>query len=356
MKIKTIFAGGLAALVAAMAFAGCAATAPAPEKAPEEVLKDSMANMADLTSYKYDVSMKGDMKDPVSGDVKFDVKLNGDVDVTDMKDPKVSIKLDGSAEDGTGMGGSMKAEFMMNKEAVYFNLMNLDLGEEGLLPPDVTDYMSKWWMIALPEGFLDEMEEASGEVEMDNAELKKALEDSKVFASPEYVGSESVMGDPSWHYKVNIDKKAFLEFAREASEAQGETISDAEFAETLDAFEKVDIKGDVWVSSTSNVVNKFTGSVDFQGGEGEASGTMDLAFTLSDINNPVTLNLPSGAEEFPVEEVLGPLMMMGSMGDSSMMYDDGMMYDDSMYGDEMMMTDEELEAAMADIEGMQDMQ
>ncbi len=350
MKNRTIFASGLAAFVAAMVFAGCAATAPAPEKVPEEVLKDGMVKMADLTSYKYDVSMKGDMEDPVSGDVKFDVKMNGSVDVKDMKNPKVSVKLDGSAEDGTGMSGSMKAEFMMNKQAVYFNLMNLDLGEEGLLPPDVTDYMSKWWMIALPEGFLDEMEEASGGVDMDNAEFKKVLEDSKVFATPEYVGSESVMGDPSWHYKVNIDKKAFLQFAREASEAQGETVSDAEFAEAEAVVENVDIKGDVWVSSTSNVINKFVGSVDFEGGEGEASGTLDMEFMLGDINKPVNLNIPSGAEEFPVEAVLEPLQMMGSMGDSSMMYDD------SMYGDDMMMTDEELEAAMADLEGMEDMQ
>jgi len=331
---------------------GCT-TVPEPDKPAEEVIKEGMANLSSITSYKYDVSLKGDMKDPNSGDVKFDFMVNGAVDVKDMKDPKVSVKLNGSAQDAEGTSGSAKAEMVVNKDAVYFNLMSLDLGEEGLLPPDVKDYMGKWWMIELPPEVLNEMAEASEDMDADSEEMKEMLENAKLFNAPEYVGGESVMGDPSWRYKVTVDKEAFVEFAKETAEREGTPLSASEIAEAEAAFENVDIVGDVWVSSTSNVVNQFKGTMNFKGEAGE-SGVLTVSVTLGDINKPVTLSVPSGAEEFPLEELLGPLMMGGMMADPTMMGDPTMM-DPSMFDDEMMMDFEGMEG-FEDFEGMEGME
>lgn len=337
---------GSIALVAVLA--GCAA-APPPEKPADEVLKDGLMNLTEVKAYSYDLALKGDLTDPLGDDVQFDFMLKGAMDAMDMSMPKMVLNLDGSATSDAG-GGNMKGEVRLDAESLYFNIMDLAVdGEE--LPAEFTEMMNKWWMIPVPEGALEEFGMMYEEDEAMKEEMKQAMEDVKVFATPEFVGTENVMGVSSHRYKVNVDKRALLEFAREASEAQGDTVSDAEFEEALAELDSVDIAGDVWVTVDTGIMNKFDGTITLRGGEGEPSGTISMTVTLGNFGEAVTVQAPADAEEFPVDEVLGPLMMMGGMGamDNSMMMDDSMMFDDAAMEEAMMdagMTDAEIEAAM----------
>lgn len=339
---------GSLALVAVLA--GCAA-APPPEKPAEEVLKDGLTNLADVTAYSYDLSLKGDLTDPAGEKLNFDVKLDGALDSTDPMDPRVVLKLDGTASDSTGMGGSAKGELRMDKESLYFNVMNLDVeGEE--LPTEFTELFNKWWMMPIPPGTFDELDVTlSSADEEQKAELKKNLQDISLFATPEFVGTDNVMGEASHHYKVNIDKEGLLKFTKAAAEAEGEVVTDAEFAEARAELEKVDISGDVWVGSESGVVNKFEGTINMKGGAGEPSGTINISLSIGNINKAVTVEAPADAEEFPAEQIFGAMMMMGGglpATDDSMMMDDSMTDDSMMMTDPSMMTDEELNAMMED--------
>lgn len=331
MRKSQLVAGVLISLVTVSMLSGCASVKE-PDKAPEEVIKDGMVGWTDLTSYKYDVMFKGDVKDEEN--VKFDFKLNGAVDLKDSKDPKFTMKINGSASDGAGMGGSGVAELRMNKDAVYVIVNSLKIdGEE--LPAEAVEMFGKWWMVEIPKEIMAEvtnsLDTAGG---FDKEEAKASLADTKVFATAKFVGADDIMGEQSYHYSLTLDKAALIALAKETAESQGETLTAAEIAEMEADVEKVDAKGDVWIGTKSNVVTQLSGSIVFEGGEGEASGTMELKVTLGDINKPVTVEVPSGAEAFPIESLLGPMMMMGGMADPSLMMEDSALTDDSMMFDE----------------------
>lgn len=339
MKKKNLFAGVMVSLVAMLAFAGCT-SAPAPTKAPDEVIKDGLTNLSKITSAKYDVAMNVDATDETGVNTKMDMKLKGAFDLKDKKDPKVIFGMDGSLS-SEEMTGSAKFDLMVNKEALYFNVGKLDLGEMFPIPEDMNKYMGKWWSYALPEGAVDEMSEST-EMDFDVEELDELF--TKV--TPEYVGTDSVAGDPSWHYKVVPDKEVLAEMAAESGAGAD--------------FENADVVGEVWVSAATSTFNQFKMSVDMKGGEGEPKGTLNLTLTLSDINKPVTVSAPAGvaefnAEEFMAEPSVAPLLMMmmggGATYDDSMMYDDSALYDSStLEGTEM--TEEELNELMGELDAM----
>ncbi len=178
--------------------------------------------------------------------------------------------------------------------------------------------------------------------------------------TPEYVGTEPVAGDPSWHYKMTMDEEAIAALTQQAA-------SDI-------SLEGATVLGEIWVSTTANVVNQFKLSINKTAtAEDKNSGTASLMVTLADINKPVTVSAPAGVAEFPVEEFMAeesvaPLLMMmmgGGLSDTSV-YDDSMMYDDSTLYDGgatgefdpstfegTEMTEEELNALMEELEAME---
>lgn len=367
MHTKHALKSVVGSLALVVVLAGCAA-AP-PQKPAEEVLKDGLTKLADVNAYSYDLAMSGDLVDPSGEKLTFNVKLSGAIDSMDPKDPRVVLKLDGTASDSTGMGGSAKGEVRVDKVNMYFNVMDLKVeGEE--IPAELTELFSKWWMMPIPPGTFEELDVTlSTADEAQKAELKKTLQEVSLFAAPEFVGSEDVMGESSYHYKVNIDREGLLAFTRAASEAEGEAVSDAEFARAKAELEKVDISGDVWVGTQSGVINKFQGTIKMKGGAGEPSGTISITLSIGNINQAVAIDVPAGAEEFPAEQIFSAMMMMGGgglpaspgmMDDSSMMLDgSSMMSDDeldAMMEEAMMesgMTADQLDAMMNDLEAME---
>ncbi len=339
--------------IALLAFAGCT-TAPAPTKAPEEVLKEGLTNLSKVTSLKYDVALNVDANDEENVNSKMNFKLNGAFDMKDEKDPKVILKLDGSVK-SEELTGSAKLDFMLNKEAVYFNVGGLDMGEVMPIPEDMKAYMGKWYSYTLLEGAVDDMSEAA-DTDFDVEEMDELWAKT----TPEYVGTDSVAGDPSWRYKLDMDEEAIAALTEQAA--------------TDVQLEGAVVTGEIWVSTTTNVVNQFKLSVNKTAtAEDKASGTMSLTVTLSDINKAVTVSAPAGVTEFPVEQFMAepsvaPLLMLMMGGGETMydesMYDDSMLYDGGETGDfdastfEGMegteMTEEELNALMEgmDLEGL----
>ena len=131
MQKKTL-AGAVIILSAFTLFAGCQQAPATPQKPAEQVIKEGMAKLTDITSYKYELAVKGNIKDstdattPVASSVNFDVTLGGQIDVKVPADPKLTLLLNGSGSDDKGNGGNGSAELRMNKDAVFFNVKKFE--------------------------------------------------------------------------------------------------------------------------------------------------------------------------------------------------------------------------------------
>jgi hypothetical protein len=299
---------------------GCATTAPAPEESPENVVNTGMSKLSELTSYKYELDLNTDMNDPENGKLKFNIKLSGALDIKDTKDPRMDLKINGSVDAGADAKGSIDAQVMLNKTAVYAKLAKLDL-EGQQMPQEFSSMFGKWWSIDIPEGALNELELAlpqgsDEELTPEQRQMKQAFLEANIFSAPEYVGSDNVMGEASHKYAVTVNKDGLVAFVTKTAEIQGQTMSSEEIAEFRSALEKAVINGHIWVGSESGVINQFDGIIQVAGGADEASGTIKIRAAIGDINKPVNLNIPKDATPFPTEMLFG-MMMMGAMSNSS---------------------------------------
>ena len=321
MKRKSLQIIGVLAITAAMVFAGCQQAAP--QKAPEQVVKDGIKGLTAVTSYEFEMAMKGDLTGP-SGQtpaaVKFNFALGGSADMKDNNDPKINLKFDGSggADDQSASGS---AEFRMNKDALYFTLAKLDTKGGQPLPKEMVDkYIGKWWKIVIPPNALKEFTASLPQggsqqnLTPEQQKLKDLFEKTQFFKNIKFVAVEDVKGEQSAHYSADLDKDAFMAFAEEAAKLKdGTVLSDADRKDMQDAMKKFDFMGNIWVGQTSGVLNQVSGDIKLAGtSASEPSGTISMRVTLWNFNKPVTIQIPADAQEFPIGGLLG-----GMMGDPS---------------------------------------
>lgn len=327
MHRKFSLAGGVIALSAVMVFSGCQQAAQ-PQKAPEEVVKDGMKKLTEVTSHQFEFEVKGDLTGPQGEKpekVKFTISLAGGADMKDNKDPKINLKLNGSGNaDADTFDGA--AEFRLNKEAVFFTLAKLNVkGGEEAIPQEFLDmYVGKWWKMTLPPEALEELTanlpEGGSQENLTPEQLKskELFENTQFFKNIKFVGVEAVKGEQSFHYSAELDKDAFMAFAVKAAEQQGEPMSESDKQEMADGMKMFDFVGNVWVGQTSGVLNQVSG--DFKlatDAADQPTGTISVRMTLWDFNKPVTVQAPSDAEEFPIEQLLGGMLGGAAMGDPS---------------------------------------
>ena len=320
-KISAIF-GVFAISLAMLIFAGCASTStgPAstgtavqPQKSPDEIVKEGISKLSELKSAKFNMSMKSDIKDPKTGDNKLDLSLSGLADFKDMKAPKLVMKLDGSVSNKELAGASASAEVRIDTDLANFNVSKFEVKDQPL-PKELTTLFNKWWFVKIPAKTMEEITKSAEkggteEISAEQEKMVKMLNEANIFSKPVLVGTEDVMGEPSWHYTVTLDKKSFTALALKASEEQGSALSEEEAKKFEEQMQKMDISGDIWVGSTSGIANQFKANVKLTGTAEEQSGTMSISMAIGDINKALSVEKPAGAEEF-TEEKMMPLMMM----------------------------------------------
>lgn len=315
MKKTGLYIGIVVTALTVSLLSGCNS---APQKPAEEVLKDGVTKLSQVTSATYDVSLKGDIKDPTSTDVTFDVSASGLIDIKDMKAPKFALKLDGSASDKSGLDGKLNGEFRLDKDMAYFNVMNLD-SKMLTLPADVKALMNKWWSSKLPQDVMDQLQASTtGSTSAGGTQESKVqalFADSSLFSKPTLIGTESVGGEPSWHYQTSVDKAGLVAFMKKAAEQEGTTVTADQLDKMNKQMDKVTISGDVWIGTQSGVLNKFNGTLIMTGAATEPSGTVSVSMELGSVNQAVTVDVPSPVEEFTMDKATPLIMMLqGSQG------------------------------------------
>jgi len=326
MKRKFFVTSGVIALSAAVVLSGCQQAAP--QKSPEEVVKEGIKNLTAVTSHQFEFEVKGDLNGPQGEKpekVKFTFMLSGSADMKDNKDPKINLKIDGSGN-ADADSGAATAELRLNKEALFFTLSKLDMKVSEPVPPEFVDmYVGKWWRLTLPPGTLDELTaslpEGGSQENMtpEQQKMKSLFENTQFFKNIKFVAVESVKGEQSFHYSAELDKQAFMAFAVKAAEEQGTPMAESDQQEMEAGMQKFDFTGNVWVGQTSGILNQISGDVKLATKDtSEPSGTITVRATLWDFNKPVSVTAPSDATEFPIEQLLGGMMGGAPMGDPAM--------------------------------------
>jgi len=342
MNRKSLLTGGVIAMSTALVFAGCQQAA-APQKAPEQVVKDAMKNLTNVTSNQFELAVNGDLTGPqgeTPNKVKFNVTLAGSSDLKDLMDPKINLKFDGSGNaDAQSASGS--AELRMNKDTLYFTLSKVDMQGGEAIPKEFTDmYVGKWWKLPIPADTLKEftanLPEGGSQQTLTPAQqkLKDEFENTQFFTNIKFVGTEDVKGLSSYHYTADLDKTAVMNFMTQASAEQGSAMTDSDKKDMTDAMAKFDFTGNLWVDSASGNLDQVSGDLKFtHPTASDPTGTVTIRGTMWAFNQPVTVTAPAGATDFPVESLMGGLMGGASMGGDMSTLDSG-----SMMGSEEMTT------------------
>ncbi|MFC1751125.1 hypothetical protein ACFL2V_20245 [Pseudomonadota bacterium] len=361
MKNRKFISVMAAVAVSLSLFAGCQ-SAPAPDKDADEVISEAFENGRNVLSHTYDVDAKADLK--AEGEMfNLNLLLSGVIDANDPKDPKFTVKFKGSVDDGMGTDGTADGELRLNDKAVYLFLKDLNItGEE--MPEELTEMFGKWWNIPLPPEALEELEAnltLSGNAELTEEQEEILAMVEEAFSDPKYTGTENIKGEPSWAYEVELDTNALIDVMKRYSEAQGETVSEEDIAKAREDLKDVVVKGKLWVGTKSNVITQMYIDLMFTGdGQEVPSGNITATITIGDVGNPQNVDTPSDSEEFPMEMLLGPMMMMDGAvptGEGGIPAD-AMMFDESslagMEGGEFTEEDlAELEELMKDLEAME---
>jgi hypothetical protein len=293
-------------------FAGCQA-APEPERSPDEIISEAFDNGRNVLSHTYEVEAGANIN--IEGEtMKFDVLLGGVIDANDPKDPKFTLDFKGSMDDGVGTQGSADGELRMNDEAIYLFLDSLKLSDEEM-PSEFTEMFGKWWNVPLPPETLAELESnlaLSNESELTEEQKEILALVEEAFSDPKYIGTENIKGEESWAYEVVLDTEALINVMKKYSESQGETVSDEDVVKAREDLKNIEVTGKLWVGTKSNVITQMFINLKLTGdGKETPSGNITVRVAIGDVGNPQTVETPSDSEEFPMEMLLGPMMMLG---------------------------------------------
>lgn len=309
---KMLAASGI--LVVALGLTGCQNAAP--QKAPEVALQEGISKLSGITSYGFNLGVKGDLNGPegkTPAKVNLDLAFTGGIDMKDAKDPKFNLDAKGSMM-ADADGGNGEVGFRLNKEAIFANLMSLE-GKGAVVIPDEmkAQLVGKWWTMPIPPAALDEMAKSlpsGGDANLtdDQKQMKALVEQTQFFKNVKFVGMESVGGEQSAHYSAELDKDAFMTFIGKVSDIQKQPMDDAAKAEMKSSLDSIDFSGDMYVGQTSGALNEVKGNLVFKpkADNSSPSGTVMLSLMLSDLNKPVVVEAPKDAQPIP-PEALGSL-------------------------------------------------
>lgn len=313
-----MFTGGLIAAAAVLALSGCQQQT---QKSPDEVIKQGLTNLTNVKSYQFDASANGDITasqavDPTSTQAAtpikttFNVALGGSVDFKDMNTPKMIFKLDGSGNSGD-QKSSGAAELRMNADALYFIVSKLDSKNDQMIPKDFADqYIGKWWKYKVPADLMEQFKASLPEggtqekLTPEQQKMKDLFDNTKFFKNVQFVAIEDVKGEQSYHYTVEFDEDAFMDYAQKVAQEQGKPMTAEEKQQMQDAMKKLDISGGVWVGTASNILNQVSGNIKIQAASPEdPSGTISLKGTTWDFDKPVVVEAPAGALDLPLDQI-----------------------------------------------------
>lgn len=299
-------------VLTAVVFSGCMG-AGEPEKSPEEMVKEAMTNGQKVESSDYSITAEGAIKNPeLEEDVEFKVDLSGAFTMVDPKNPQFSFIIDTvgklNTTEGPGEEQNMKAELRLVGNNVYA-VLNEVSDFDGQLPMAmVTPYLKQWWSIPVPPEEIEKIGMYKWTEEPTDPKakaLKELYEKTMLFKDLKYEGSE----DGNYVYSWVLDEEALVVYLTEANKI-AET-QDYDIAAVEESLAFIEVDGKLMIDEKDIMMNGMEGTIELQEkAEGEPSGTIDFAYTISNVNGDVKIEAPADAKEFDPMQLLGGAMMM----------------------------------------------
>ncbi len=285
---------------------------------PENVLLQALynsTNSSEVKSAKVDGTLKisGKGVPPSLGDIDLTASMaeNGDSQAT------ISTDFDGV---------SLTAEFRVIGESdLYFKLNGVKDLDKILKSLNLDDADSRQ-TISLFAPILEKLDDQWVKTDSTSDQLTGGLtgnldilnltkeesdkvaeiyKNNPVLEITEVLPEEEVNGEPSYHYKIAINKENYVAFLTELKDANIGKLkveqSDIESAKDMDT-SKLNIE--VWINKTSKSVNQ----IKLSGSEDDVN--MELRIAITDVNQPVTVEVPEDAKSF--EEIFSGLLGTGS--------------------------------------------
>jgi hypothetical protein len=296
-RIKLLSIAAVALLGTAVA-AGCGGDDGGDED-PQQVLDETFSNDQTVNSGVIDLSLSGSAEGDEGGSI--DASLSGPFQGDEQEEgefPEFDLTASVSGE-----GGGQSIDFEGGLTAT---------ADQAFVSYQDTSY-------EVPAAFFNQIKKASEEAQeqaganedQDAGAIfdQLGLDPSGWLTNVENEGDEDVEGTETIHIHGDANVPQILEDIGSISEQTGgEQIDEDELAEAEDAIDEASI--DVYSGKDDRILRRLTVNLAASAPEGEES-TVDsfegeLSITLSDVNDPQTIDAPSDAQPFSqLEQDLG---------------------------------------------------
>jgi hypothetical protein len=303
MRLVSVFA------ISALLFSACSGNSDVDAK---QTVKDAMTNSNTVKSAEYDYKISAKVVDSEAAG-SFDISLSGVYDMSDFSKVALSAIFDASMEDTSAGVQTVSGELRVLDNVAYGMLTKApDLA--ALIDPEFqSKYVNKWFSMAIPQQYIDQLQnyselseegEADAELTAEEKEIKDLIANADYIAGAKFEGSEDGLDK----YSIDLDEEAIIKLAVTLSEKDGYTPSAEEQAELKTTLSDLSEGLYVWIDPATNLVNRFTGQFDVPVDSNDATAghvTISLDLGMSNLNGEVNVEMPEGAEPFALGSLLG---------------------------------------------------
>ncbi len=281
---------------------GCGLFNKAPDKSPEEVLKDGFKNLSALNSGSMQVVLNVSGSGVEQGkqqQIAMNVNMGGNFDSKDKQNPKGDFVLSGDVTyDNAKYDGQIDLKIIGKK--LYFNLVKYpDLSKDNSQLAMLSLFANKWFFADMSQyGYGDvsilSFDESS--LTPEQKEIKDEFGKTNFLKDLKYEGIEDVGNVSAYKYTGTFDKDNFYNFVLKASEINKSASTDenkANFKKALDSLNASPME--VFVSVDGEVFVGAKGFFDYSDPVQNASFNVKFDLKFTNINQPVAVETPKDA-------------------------------------------------------------
>lgn len=307
---------GVLALATLTILTGCTWFGAKDNTAAKEAVRTAISNSFKVKSESYDVLLDGSVTPAKDAKAQFqEAKGNADFsgvyDTRVKENPKFTLKADVKGTIDGGKEQSVAGEMRLSDKNFYFSVSKFSVdGVPDIYKAAITQFMNKWWVIALPPESFASLSNSSvddKDLTPQQKQIRDLIAKTDFFKNITDEGADKVGDVTAEKYSVELDKVALKNYVTEVAKINGQTTQQTD----LDQFDKlmalVDFKGNVWVSGDDKMLRKAEGQLVISAGVETGNMAMNLkaAYTVGDLNKDVKVEVPAGAEKFDLNKMLG---------------------------------------------------
>lgn len=320
--------GTLLLVIVSIALVGCNPFKREPK--PEEVIKEAMENMGEVTSLTYEGEVHLDIDSPEEvavdnqaspiaapkeGSISMHLRATTDVqDIANVKS-KFSFSFDVESESLPDKKATFAMEALSTNKIFYMKFTALpDLGELF----DISFLEDKWIKVDVKEAKQkyegseppEQKKENSELTEEQKKKLKSVFKRHIIFRVTEVLSEEELVGMENYHYRYEIDEEELYAAIDEIyAITENDEWNDEKRAEFKKSMERTGFpKGEIWIDKKERLFRKITIIMDIQETEEKKStGSISIDLSFLNYNEPLVITEPT--EFLTIEEVISQFMM-----------------------------------------------